>query len=120
MLSSGTSLSIGGMGRELNNAGRSIGNFAILRTGWNKVPETRVVLYREEGGLCPFVESFNELPAKVQDGIYELRISLGGVHHRILYFFSRGNRGGGLARPCESAGGPAEAHLRGGLKWQRP
>ena len=23
----------------------------------------------------------------LRDGIYELRISLGGVHHRILYFF---------------------------------
>jgi phage-related protein len=64
-------------------------------------------------GSCPFVEWFDELPAKVQDkcylrlerlramvhglrrpeadflrdGIYELRVSLGGVHHRILYFF---------------------------------
>jgi len=59
------------------------------------------------------VEWFNELPAKVQDkvylrlerlremghemrrpeadflrdGIHELRVSLRGVHHRILYFF---------------------------------
>ncbi len=23
----------------------------------------------------------------MRDGIYELRVSLGGVHHRILYFF---------------------------------
>jgi len=23
----------------------------------------------------------------LRDGIYELRVSLGGVHHRILYFF---------------------------------
>jgi phage-related protein len=77
------------------------------------VPKTRVVLYREADGTCPFVEWFNELPAKVQDkcylrlerlremghelrrpeadflrdGIYELRVSLQGVHHRILYFF---------------------------------
>ena len=75
--------------------------------------KTRVVLYREEDGSCPFVECFDKLPAKVQDkrhlrlerlremghelrrpevdflrdGIYELRVSLGGVHHRILYFF---------------------------------
>ncbi len=59
------------------------------------------------------MEWFDELPAKVQDkcylrlerlremghelrrpeadflrdGIYELRVSLGGIHHRILYFF---------------------------------
>jgi phage-related protein len=77
------------------------------------VPITRVVLYREEDGLCLFLDWFNELPVKVQDkaylrlerlremghelrrpeadflrdGIYELRISLRGVHHRILYFF---------------------------------
>ncbi len=70
-------------------------------------------LYREEDGSCPFIEWFDKLPEKVQDkrylrlerleemghelrrpeadflrdGIYELRVSLGGVHHRILYFF---------------------------------
>ena len=75
--------------------------------------KTRVALYREEDGSCPFIEWFDRLPAKVQDkcylrlerlremghelrrpeadflrdGIYELRASLGGVHHRILYFF---------------------------------
>ena len=73
----------------------------------------RIVLYREEDGACPFLTWFGGLPAKVQDkcflrlerlgemghelrrpeadllrdGIYELRISLQGVHHRILYFF---------------------------------
>ena len=77
------------------------------------MPRTRVVLYREEDGSCPFLDWFSELPAKVQDksylrlerlremghelrrpevdflreGIYELRVSLQGVHHRILYFF---------------------------------
>ncbi|MGO9113123.1 MAG: type II toxin-antitoxin system RelE/ParE family toxin [Thermoguttaceae bacterium] len=77
------------------------------------MPKVRVVLYREEDGSCPFVEWFDELPAKVQDkcylrlerlremgheprrpeadflrnGIYELRIGLQGVHYRILYFF---------------------------------
>ena len=77
------------------------------------MPRTRVVLYREEDGSCPFLEWFSELPAKVQDkcylrlerlremdhelrrpeadllrdGIYELRVSLQGLHHRILYFF---------------------------------
>ena len=79
------------------------------------MPQTRVVLYREEDGSCPFLDWFNELPAKVQDkcylrlerlremghelrrpeadllrdGIYELRVSQQGVHHRILYFFHR-------------------------------
>jgi len=86
--------------------------FATLRIDWDRVPRTRVVLYREEDGSCPFLDWFAELPAKVQDkcyirlerlremghelrrpeadflrdGIYELRIGLQGVHHRILYF----------------------------------
>ena len=77
------------------------------------MPKTRVILYREDDGSCPFLGWFNELPVKVQDkcylrlerlremghelrrpeadflrdGIYELRVSLRGVHHRILYFF---------------------------------
>lgn len=77
------------------------------------MPKTKVALYREEDGSCPFVEWFDKLPAKVQDkcylrlerlremghelrrpeadflrdGIYELRVSLGGIQHRILYFF---------------------------------
>jgi phage-related protein len=77
------------------------------------VPGTRVVFYAEEDGSCPFLEWFDGLPAKVQDkcyvrlerlgemgyelrrpeadllrdGIYELRVSHHGVHHRILYFF---------------------------------
>jgi len=88
-------------------------SFAILRIDWGRVSKTRVALYREEDGSCPFIEWFDKLPAKVQDkcylrlerlremghelrrpetdflrdGIYELRASLGGVHHRILYFF---------------------------------
>lgn len=77
------------------------------------MPRTRVVLYREEDGSCPFFHWFGELSAKAQDkcylrlerlremghelrrpeadflggGIYELRVSLQGVHYRILYFF---------------------------------
>lgn len=77
------------------------------------MPRTRVVLYREEDGSCPFLEWFAELPTKAQDkcyvrlerlremghelrrpeadflrdGIYELRVSLQGVQYRILYFF---------------------------------
>ena len=91
----------------------SVCKFASLRIDWNRVPRTRVVLYQEEDGSCPFLEWFAGLPAKVQDkyyirlerlremghelrrpeadflcdGIYELRVSLQGVHHRILYFF---------------------------------
>jgi len=88
-------------------------SFAILRINWGRVPKIRVALYREEDGSCPFIEWFDKLPAKMQDkcylrlerlremghelrrpeadllrdGIYELRVSLGAVHHRILYFF---------------------------------
>lgn len=77
------------------------------------MPKTRVVLYREEDGSSPFVDWFDRLPVKAQDkcyvrlerlremghelrrpeadvlrdGIYELRVCLGGVHFRILYFF---------------------------------
>lgn len=76
------------------------------------MPQTRVVLYCEDDGSCPLVEWLSALPTKVQDkcylrlerlremgherrpeadflrdGIYELRVSLRGVHHRILYFF---------------------------------
>ncbi len=77
------------------------------------MPRTSVALYREEDGSCPFIEWFDKLPTKVQDkcylrlerlremghelrrpeadflrdGIYELRVGLGGVHYRILYFF---------------------------------
>ena len=77
------------------------------------MPKTRVVLYCEEDGSCPFLEWLDELPVKVKakcllrverlrelghelrrpeadllrDGIYELRAGLPGVHYRILYFF---------------------------------
>lgn len=77
------------------------------------MPRTRVVLYQEEDGSCPFLEWFAELPVKAQDkcflrlerlretghelrrpeadflrdGIHELRVSLQGLQYRILYFF---------------------------------
>jgi phage-related protein len=77
------------------------------------VPQTTVILYQREDGSCPFLEWFSELTAKAQDkclvrlerlremghelrrpeadflrdGIYELRVSLQGRQHRILYFF---------------------------------
>lgn len=73
------------------------------------------MLYAEEDGTCPFLNWFEELPNKVQDKcylklerlrelghelrrpeadflrdeIYELRVSLQGVHYRMLYFFHR-------------------------------
>lgn len=77
------------------------------------MPRTKVILFCEEDGSCPFLQWILELPAKVQDkcflrlerlrdlghelrrpeadflkdGIYELRVSLQGVNYRILYFF---------------------------------
>ncbi len=77
------------------------------------MPKTRVVLFREEDGSCPFLDWMSKLAPKVQakclsrlerlrdmghelrrpeadylrDGIYELRATLRGVNHRILYFF---------------------------------
>jgi phage-related protein len=77
------------------------------------VPRTRVALYREEDGSCPFLQWFEQLPSKAQDkcylrverlremghelrrpeadylrdGLHELRANLQGVHYRILYFF---------------------------------
>jgi phage-related protein len=77
------------------------------------MPKTRVVLFREEDGSCPFFDWLSKLPPKVQakclsrlerlremghelrrpeadylrGGIYELRATLRGVNHRIRYFF---------------------------------
>jgi hypothetical protein len=77
------------------------------------MPKTRVILYCEEDGSCPFLEWIVQLPVKAQDkcqvrverlrelghelrrpeadllrdGIYELRTSLQGINYRILYFF---------------------------------
>lgn len=44
----------------------------------------------------------------LRDEIYELRVRLGGVHHRILYFYPRPDGGGGLLRSRERAGGPSK------------
>lgn len=77
------------------------------------MPKTRVVFYRDDDGSVPILEWFDSLPEKVldkctvrierlaelghelrrpeadllRDGIYELRISLGHVSYRMLYFF---------------------------------
>ena len=77
------------------------------------MPKTNVILFQEEGGSCPFFDWMSKLPLKTQakclsrlerlremghelrrpeadflrDGIYELRVTLRGVNHRVLYFF---------------------------------
>src|SRR6266498_621782 len=77
------------------------------------MPKTEVVFYVEEDGSVPIIEWFDDLTEKVQvkclarvkrleelghelrrpeadflrDGIYELRIGLQHVNHRMLYFF---------------------------------
>lgn len=77
------------------------------------MPKTNVILFQEEGGSCPFFDWMSKLHPKIQakclsrlerlrelghelrrpeadflrDGIYELRVTLRGVNHRILYFF---------------------------------
>ncbi len=77
------------------------------------MPKTQVVFYREADGAVPVLEWFDGLPAKAQDkcrvriqrlaelghelrrpeadllreGIYELRVGLGHINYRILYFF---------------------------------
>lgn len=77
------------------------------------MPKITVILFRDADGSCPFLEWLDDQPVKVQakcllrverlhelghelrrpeadllqDGIYELRSSLHGVHYRILYFF---------------------------------
>lgn len=77
------------------------------------MPRTAVLIFQEEEGSVPFLEWFENLPAKVQDkcrvrlerlaerghelrrpeadylrdGVYELRARHGHVNYRILYFF---------------------------------
>ena len=77
------------------------------------MPQTQVVFYQEEDGSVPLLEWFDRLPEKVldkcrvklerlrdlghelrrpeadylRDGIYELRVRLGSVNYRMLYFF---------------------------------
>ena len=77
------------------------------------MPQTQVVFYEEDDGTVPVLDWLDSLGDKarakclvrverlkglghqlrrpeadyLRDGIYELRISLQGIHHRILYFF---------------------------------
>jgi phage-related protein len=77
------------------------------------MPQTNVIFYRDEGGIAPILAWFDSLPVKaldkcrvkiqrlkevghelrrpeadyLRDGIYELRVRLGRVNYRMLYFF---------------------------------
>jgi len=77
------------------------------------MPRTPVIFYRNDDGSVPVLDWLRELPAKAQDkcrvrlerlhelghelrrpeadylrdGIYELRVRLGTVNYRMLYFF---------------------------------
>jgi len=77
------------------------------------MPRTPVIFYRDDDGSVPVLDWLRELPAKAQDkcrvrlerlhelghelrrpeadylrdGIYELRVRLGTVNYRMLYFF---------------------------------
>ena len=77
------------------------------------MPRTRVILYREEDGTCPFLDWLDDQPIKarakcllrierlqeqghelrrpaadlLRDAIHELRASYQGINYRILYFF---------------------------------
>jgi len=77
------------------------------------VPRTKVVFYREAEGTIPLLDWFEKIPARakakcrlrldrlrelghelrrpeadyLRDGIHELRVAMGGVNYRMLYFF---------------------------------
>jgi phage-related protein len=77
------------------------------------VPRTKVVFYREAEDTVPLLEWFEKIPARakakcrlrldrlgerghelrrpeadyLRDGIYELRVAMGSVNYRMLYFF---------------------------------
>jgi hypothetical protein len=77
------------------------------------LPRTKVIFYREDDATVPLLEWFDRLPTRAQDkcrlkierleelghelrrpeadylrdSVYELRVSLQGVHYRMLYFF---------------------------------
>ena len=88
-------------------------NIVILSRKGKKMPETHVVIYKEEDGTCPLLDWLDGLPSKAQykcivrierlaekghelrrpeaaplrDKIYELRTVLHGSQYRMLYFF---------------------------------
>ena len=68
-------------GRKTDHARSSTGSTSYRRkyrtsatSGWSACARWATRLRRPEADF-------------LRDGIYELRVSLGGVHHRILYFF---------------------------------
>ena len=78
-----------------------------------RMPQTQVVFYQDEDGTVPILEWFDRLPEKaldkcrvklerlqalghelrrpeadyLRDGVYELRVRVGSVNYRMLYFF---------------------------------
>jgi phage-related protein len=78
-----------------------------------RMPQTRIVFYRDDDGSVPILGWLDSLPKKaldkcrvkierlqalghelrrpeadyLRDGIYELRVHLGTVNYRMLYFF---------------------------------
>jgi phage-related protein len=85
-----------------------------MRTsGYNAMPKTSVVFFKEDDGSVPLIEWLDQIPALarlkcverlrrleelghdlrrpeadlLRDGIHELRIDRQGIHYRILYFF---------------------------------
>ena len=85
-----------------------------MRTFFGSVmPKIQVIVYQDEAGSAPVLNWLDRLPAKAQDkcrvrierlrdlghelrrpeadylrdGIYELRVGLGGRNYRMLYFF---------------------------------
>jgi len=79
------------------------------------MPKTRVLFFKDDDGSIPMLEWLDSLPTKVvdkctvrierlaalghelrrpeadflRDGIYELRVGLGHVNYRMLYFFHK-------------------------------
>lgn len=73
------------------------------------MPQTHVVFYQEDDGTVPVLTVSMTKPGRspwcierlkglghqlrrpeadyLRDGVYELRVGLQGIHHRILYFF---------------------------------
>lgn len=77
------------------------------------MPQIQVVFFQEDDGTIPILEWFDQLPSKaivkcrvklerlqelghelrrpeadyLRDGIYELRVRIGSVNYRMLYFF---------------------------------
>jgi phage-related protein len=78
-----------------------------------RMPQTRIVFYQDDDEAVPLLEWFGQLPMKavvkcrvklerlqelghelrrpeadyLRDGIYELRVRIGSVNYRMLYFF---------------------------------